>query len=187
MTEKYKVYEYVFPNEMIYIGMTKLSLSQRRDCGYQHNLKLKTAIKQAGWINIKKIILEDGLSKEEACQKEIEWIAKLKADNPSIGFNISKGGTATYAGLKHTQDFKQHLSSLLKGRVISETTLQRMKEARKKQSKPVKMLALDGKEIKQFKSLGDAATAINGYKSNISRACENGKPYKNYLWVFERR
>lgn len=33
-----------------------------------------------------------------------------------------------------------------------------------------------------FESLGDAAEAVGGYKSNISRACEEKKIYKGFAW-----
>ena len=45
----YKVYQYCFPDGMLYIGMTKNSIEVRRDQGYQHNPRLRQALRDAGW------------------------------------------------------------------------------------------------------------------------------------------
>ena len=178
----YKVYEYIFPNGMIYVGITKNTIQNRRDCGYQHNERLTKAHRLYGWKNVTTIILEDKLSKEAACEREIEYIKKLKADNPNVGFNVSKGGMSTYAGLKHTEEFKRYLSEKYKGRVFSESSLEKMRAAHKKERKPVIRCSLDGTEIVDFESLGEAASSVGGDRSNITRACISGKPYRGYLW-----
>lgn len=54
----YKIYKYTFPNGKIYIGMTKNSIQYRKDCGYQHNIQLRDAIRNFGWKNISVEILE---------------------------------------------------------------------------------------------------------------------------------
>ena len=88
----YKIYMYSFPNGMVYIGMTKHTVQYRKDCGYQHNLKLKQAIKKYGWKDIGTTILADNLSKDEAYESEMYYINKYNADNPEKGYNISHGG-----------------------------------------------------------------------------------------------
>ena len=53
------------------------------------------AIKKYGWENFVGEILLDGLTYEEACQKEIELIAKYKSNNSQYGYNISSGGAGS--------------------------------------------------------------------------------------------
>lgn len=182
----YKVYQYIFPDGMIYIGMTSKSLQWRRDCGYGHNPRLREHVKKYGWKSVKTIILADDLTKGEACAKEIEYISKLDANNPEKGFNVSKGGIATYEGLKHTEEYKQKMSDMNKGKTFSPATMERLKVAHKGERKPVIQYGLAGDEIARFESLGEAAKAVNGYKSNISRACANNRPYKDCLWAFRK-
>lgn len=183
----YKIYEYVFPNGKIYVGMTRQTLGNRRDCGYNHNPKLKEAIRLAGWRNINKVILADNLSREEACAEEMRFIKELCATDPNKGFNISHGGASTFAGLKHTDEYKKRMSDLQRGKVFSAETRRRLKEARARQRKPVRMYLENGNEEKVFDSLHDAAKEVLGYPTNIRRACESGKAYKGYLWAIERR
>lgn len=181
----YCVYKYVFPNGMIYVGMTKNTIQKRRDNGYQHNIRLRNAVKMFGWKNVQTTILASGLSKEKACKKEIEFIRELNANDPNVGYNISMGGTSTYAGLKHTKEYKRHMSDLHKGRVFSKETLMRMKDAHKAERIPVIMCSLSGKELTRYESLRSAASDVDGYASNISRSCKSGRAYKGYLWKKE--
>ena len=54
--------------------------------------KMYNAIKKYGWENIKHKILFEGLTKEEAEQKEIELIKQYNLTNDKYGYNIEKGG-----------------------------------------------------------------------------------------------
>ena len=112
MNDLYKIYLYKFPDGKVYIGMTKNDLATRRDQGYQHNKPLQEEMRKTGWGNIKTLILEDGLTKESACEREKFYISKFDSTNPKKGFNISKGGKATFKGLHHSKSHRQHLSEL---------------------------------------------------------------------------
>lgn len=37
---------------------------------------------------------------------------------------------------------------------------------------------------KKYESLTEAAEDVNGHKSNISRACADGRQYKGFTWRF---
>lgn len=50
------------------------------------------AILKYGWDNFNHIILEEGLSLENANAKEIEYIKQFNSTNPQFGYNISEGG-----------------------------------------------------------------------------------------------
>lgn len=105
----YKVYMHLFPNNKVYIGITKQKLTRRWDNGkgYKNNQYMTNAIMKYGWDNIKHLILYDNLTKEEAEQKEIELIKIYKSNNKKYGYNILNGGNVSN-GL--TQDVLKKLS-----------------------------------------------------------------------------
>ena len=181
----YKIYQYLFPSGKIYIGMTKNSIATRRDQGYQHNKPLQIAIKETGFSNIVVDILEDGLSQNEAFEMEKYYISKFQSNNPQKGFNISKGGKCTFEGLHHTSKHKQHMRELYQGRVFTEEHLTHLREGHKTEQRSVIGIMPNGDQI-QFDGLRDAAESVGGYRSNISRACKNGKPYKGVVWLFTK-
>lgn len=180
---KYKVYVYEFPNGKRYVGMTKLSIQKRKDCGYQHNKPLTDAIKFYGWGRVKKTVVKSGLSRDEAGEIEKAVIHRLDTANPDNGYNVSFGGIKTFEGLHHTEEHKDYMRKKLKGREFAETHLEHLRKAHAKERKVVK--SVDPKDLseKYYDSLGAAANAVGGYKSNISRACEiSGKLYKGLYW-----
>lgn len=81
-------------NNKVYIGITKQSLSRRfrHGEGYIHCPHFYAAIQKYGWENFETSIILTELSKDEAKNKEIEYIAKYKSNNSQYGYNISKGG-----------------------------------------------------------------------------------------------
>ena len=185
MSDSYKIYQYVFPDGKTYIGMTKNTVKERRDQGYQHNKPLKNALREFGWKRIKLIILASGLSKEDACEAEKKYIIEYKSNDPNCGYNISGGGKSTFAGLKHSGAYRKHMSDLYKGRKFSNETLLAMKTAHKNERKAVIQYDLAKNKQFEFESLSDAAESVGGYKSNISRACREKKIYKQSLWAFK--
>lgn len=186
--KKYKVYMYTFPNGRVYIGMTKNSVQERRDCGYQHNANLKKAIKEYGWRQMAVDILAECETEQEAFNAEQSMIALHHATDPAFGYNISAGGKSTYKGLKHTQEYRDRMSRLYKGKQFSPETLARMKESHEKERKPVFQLSPNGEKLGRFESLIAAADAVGGYATNISRACQSeGHLYKGFCWAFDNR
>lgn len=184
--KNYKVYMYTFPNGMIYIGMTHHTIQYRRDCGYQHNARLKSAVCEYGWSNVITDVLSDGLSYENACEAEQKFISEYNATDPSVGYNISKGGRCTYKGLKHSEEYKENMRKRQTGKVFSEKTKEKMRKSQKKYSVGVVMFSLDGNIQMHFESQHEAARHVGGHATNISRACKNGTIYKDYKWIFER-
>ena len=183
-SNSYKVYKYTFPDGVTYVGVTKGSIQNRRDCGYQHNQRLKDEISRFGWKSVKTEILEDALQMDIAFQKEQEYIAIEKERNPDKNVNISPGGKSTFKGLRHTEEYKSHMSELYKGRQYADETIHKMRQSHAKERKPVAMCNENNDPIRFYESLGDAAADICGHKTNISRACNSGKMYKGMLWMF---
>lgn len=93
----YSVYKHTFPNEKVYIGITSMKPEKRWNYGhgYDRNQPLmKNAIQKYGWDNIFHEILFDGLTKEEAEQKEIELIEFYNSSNRKFGYNVQLGGNS---------------------------------------------------------------------------------------------
>ena len=95
----YTVYLHIFPHEpslKFYVGLTGFDPKKRwgkNGIGYKHHQKLMwNAIQKYGWDNIKHEILFTSKIKEEAEEKEIEYISYYKSDNYEFGYNIKHGG-----------------------------------------------------------------------------------------------
>ena len=121
------MYRHVCPNGKIYVGITSMIPTYRwaNGNGYSDNKHFYNAILKYGWDNIKHEILYSGLTKEEACQKEIELIAEYKSNNPDFGYNKSLGGDVP------SEEMKQQLRELNLGKHHSEETRKKMSESRK--------------------------------------------------------
>ena len=92
--EMFCVYKHTFPNGKVYIGITSQKPEYRWDNGngYKTQKHFYNAIKKFGWDNIKHEILYSGLTKEEACNKEVELIELYKSNNQEYGYNKAFGG-----------------------------------------------------------------------------------------------
>lgn len=111
------VYKYTAKhNGLIYIGITSKTLKTRWKQGYKGNPRLHNAIKKYGEDGFTKEILFENLSKEEACQKEIEAIAYYDSTNPEKGYNISLGGEAPMWNRHHSKETRKLFSETRKGK-----------------------------------------------------------------------
>ena len=210
----YKIYKYTFPNGKVYIGMTKNPLKDRFNCGYKHNELLETAIKEYGWNGFEHDIIADNLTKEQAEELEIKYIKEYDATNHEKGYNISYGGSSTYKGLKHTEEYKRRLSQINKGRTVSIETRRKLSvankgklvgelnpnykrpkreeeilkqyESHRHEMKKVSQYSLDGQKIATFDSVHQASK-YSGVARNQIRLCAIGqtKHPKKYMWKYE--
>lgn len=126
----YYVYRHVCPNGKIYVGITSMVPTYRwaNGNGYSENNHFYNAILKYGWDNIKHEILYSGLTKEEACQKEIELIAEYKSNQREFGYNISLGGDVP------SEETKRRLREINLGKHHSEETRKKMSESRRGKS-----------------------------------------------------
>lgn len=129
--DTYKVYKLASPSGKIYIGITKQPISKRfmNGRGYKSCPAMNNAIQKYGWENIKHEILFDGLSKEQAEQKEIELIAFYKSNQKEYGYNIENGGNAPGT---HSEETKRKISAGNKGRIVSKESIEKFKETMRK-------------------------------------------------------
>lgn len=97
---KYCVYIHTFPNGKKYVGLTgrKPHLRWRKGKGYEEGRHpaMYNAIQKYGWENVTSEIVRDKLTKEEACNLEIELITKFKTNikeyGKGFGYNMDSGG-----------------------------------------------------------------------------------------------
>lgn len=146
-------------NGKVYIGITMQNPPAARwgskGCNYKSSPHFYAAIQKYGWDNFEHIILFQNLTKEEACLKEQELIAKYNAMNREYGYNSTSGGEV-YAinketrqkisqsmignqnGLGHpcSEEKKKKISEAQKGRSFTEEHKQKLSEAAKKRHTP---------------------------------------------------
>lgn len=128
---KYCVYRHTSPEGKVYIGITGRDPIKRwaHGRGYKLNKHFSRAITKYGWDSFTHEILFSGLTKNEACEKEIEMIVYHKSNNPKFGYNLSSGGESPTAGCHHSDKTKNAMSEKAKGRRFSDETRQKLREA----------------------------------------------------------
>ena len=118
-------------NGKVYIGQTKFNNNPELRWGSNgkgyHGSNFGYAIKKYGWDNFEHIVLAKDLSKEQANDLEIYYIAKFDSTNYSKGYNISAGGDGASYNMNDTT--KQKISNTLKGRKLSEEHKQKIRES----------------------------------------------------------
>lgn len=174
----YTVYKHTSPKGKVYIGITKQKpvIRWNSGFGYVHNEYFFRAIKKYGWDNFKHEILFEGLTKEQAEQKEIELIKRFNSTNREFGYNIKAGGDTCEA----SEETKRKMSIALKGKSKG-----RFVGSKSVRAKEIKMYSLEGEYIKTFGSSTDAEreTGID-YASIIKCCCKKRKSAGGYLWSY---
>lgn len=85
----YLIYKHTDPNGKIYFGITQNHPQTRwnEGAGYEKQSKFYRAIQKYGWINFKHEIIEAGLSREKAEERENELIIQYKTYDTKYGYN----------------------------------------------------------------------------------------------------
>ena len=118
MSDRYIVYKHTSPSNKSYIGITSQKSERRwrkNGYGYKYHTYFWNAIQKYGWDNFKHEILFEGLTKEEAEQKEIELIAYYNSNDENYGYNLSIGGESGSKGYKYTEEQRKRMSENRKG------------------------------------------------------------------------
>ena len=161
----YTVYKHIFPDNKVYIGMTRQKPWRRwkgTGSGYMDQPQVWDAIKQFGWENVEHEIIATNLNREEAECLERSQIALYKSNNVEYGYNLDNGGqgvgrvaqntkdkiSAINTGRVPTDEQRLHMSVAQTGRHHSEETKRKIsesnkgktisQEARRKQSETMK-------------------------------------------------
>ena len=102
----YSVYIHYFPNEKVYIGITRRAVERRwnNGKGYEEQPLMDRAIKKYGWSNIEHEVFASNLTKEEALHMEALLIDAFKSTNRSYGYNIVTYGTASNWSLQEAKE-----------------------------------------------------------------------------------
>lgn len=121
MGNKYCVYMHTSPSGKVYIGITSQNPERRWRSGRgyfprggKENSHFANAIQKYGWDNFKHQILYDGISKEEACEKEIQLIKEHKAQDPQYGYNELSGGNLSLSNCSKAVKEKMRNSAIKK-------------------------------------------------------------------------
>lgn len=97
-SSSYCVYKHTPPPGKVYIGITKQKPSRRWRNGEGYKppdgkvTPFYSAVQKYGWENIKHEIVANGLTKEQACDMEIELIKTCMARDRNHGYNVLTGG-----------------------------------------------------------------------------------------------
>lgn len=197
----YCVYIHIFPNNKVYVGLTKQEPYARwghDGIGYKDQ-PVYEAITEFSWNNIKHLIIKERLSATEAQELEKELIQKY--NSIENGYNVSSGGQAgSFSWVKIP--YKGELYSpeeLLQFSTVKDLTTHDIttrlshgwkiediltKEKNRKNIKfEYKGNLYSAKELLQFSSVenltaGDLLNRINSYHWDIERALSQPKNVK---------
>lgn len=156
-------------NGKMYIGITGCSdprLRWGKGAHYKQCSRFYAAIKKYGWDGFEHRILDDGLSKEEASEKERRYVSFYETDKPDKGYNIQPGGY--HSGGMSPEGFERfRAASMLAIR------------------KPIAAFDLSGKRLGNFASITDAANFFGISDSGIEAALnQENKTCKKKLFRF---
>ena len=114
---KYCVYCHTSPSGKRYIGITCQRPTHRwnNGNGYRKSPHFYKAIQKYGWENIQHEIFFENMSRDEACEKEVELIRKYKTNNPKYGYNLSVGGESGFVGCSWSEERRRSASAKMTG------------------------------------------------------------------------
>lgn len=199
--DSWTIYRHTSPSKKVYIGITSRNPVKRwsNGLGYKKSQAFRCAVDKYGWNNIKHEVLFSNLSENKAKQLEIGLIRHYK--NLGISYNTSDGGDG-YLGYKPSEETRRRWSDKRKGRIITQEWRNRISEStkgkifrkdiiekgveasKKVTSVPVLQYSLDGKFIKEWPSMREAARAC-GISSprDIKRCCTGERKSRaGFIW-----
>lgn len=180
---EYCVYKHTCPNGKVYIGKTcrkpeyRWGSNGERYCTSPH---FWNAIQKYGWDNIVHEILFDGLTEEEANQKEIETIAKYNSNNREFGYNITAGGDGS-SGTSHSEEWKQKHREFMSGennpfygKHHSDEMKKHWSEIKKgKSGRPVLKIDKEtGSILKRYNNMQIASEETGIDRGSINKCCQ---------------
>lgn len=203
---KWKVYCYTGKNNKKYIGITSFSLSQRAGKNGEKYMRddfaFGKAIKKYGFSFFTSEILEDGLTHEQACEKEKYYIQLF--NTYKNGYNCTLGGDGKVKFekeeiLKLWEQGKNH-KEIEKEIGCKNITIQRVlcsyeidgmerikKSAGKYHMQEVHKYDLQGNYIESYSSYSEAGRANNVPHINIIKCIQNKRQTcGGFQWSIEK-
>ena len=179
----YVVYMHKVPNSKVYIGITGQKPRARWNSGwgYASNKPFFADIVYYGWRNIEHIILEEGLTRDEACEIEKELIAKYDATNPKVGYNKCKAASGDNSGIIFTKEMRRKLSIAHKGRNIGKFV-----EGKSARARRIDQYTTNGVYVKTWESTTQIRNQLGIPYTSIVKCC-TGVYHSagDYLWCYE--
>ena len=177
---------FIFPSNKVYVGLTKQSVKDRWRNGnaYSHSVFVNNAIKKYGWENVKKVVLYDGLTREQAMQKEIELIEWFDSTNREFGYNLSTGGESK-SGVPMSKEAKDYLRWLRLGTTLSEETKRKIGEQELGANNPMARKVICLETMKVYNTLTQAKKETGATK--ITDCCRHNKKHRSsggYHWEY---
>ena len=128
MENNYTVYKFIFPNQKVYIGITRQDTARRwkNGKGYERYTIVRRAIDLYGWDNIKKEHIYTNLTKQDAERIEINLIALYKSNDIDYGYNILPGGNLSRKNVEVRKETREKLSKAGMGHSVSDETKRRI-------------------------------------------------------------
>lgn len=168
----YVVYRHVSPSGKSYVGITSQKPEYRWSNGknYRNSYRFNAAIKKYGWDAFDHYILESGLTKLEAIEREKYYIRLFESDNPHKGYNVSPGG-----GLL-SQEALDSSRQKLKEKVGENSV----------RGKKIYKISPDGKTIvSEFPTARMAASAEKFSINRIATICRGKNKFAHgYFWCY---
>lgn len=170
MEDRYTLYKHTnLINGKMYFGLTKNTIEERakkngsayKQCTYFYN-----AIQKYGWDNFSHEVVAELLPKDQASFYERTMIKYYRTNEREFGYNIQPGGL--HAGGMSPEGFERFISASM--------------EANKK---AVVSFSREGKRLKEFPSITEAALFYGVSDSGIEAALSQGnKTCKGMLFRF---
>ena len=180
LERNYKLYVHIAPNGKKYYGITGTKPKYRwnNGKGYDKNKHFASAIKKYGWNNIRHIVLQEGLDKEEAEELEQYMIQWYNTTNHEYGYNVSLGGETgpglygenhpSY-GKTFSEEHKRKMSEAKRGRKRSEEEIKTFSGANNAHS--IKVICITTGKIFDSLTQGSEYYNIKG-KGSVSKCCK---------------
>lgn len=167
LNNHYLVYRHTAPNGKVYIGITGFDPQYRwlnNGRGYKTQTTFFNAIIKYGWINFKHDILFEGLTEEEALDKEEELIQQYKSYDRRYGYNVS------LRGAKYGDTANKEINRRTRGLKNIPSVPKHPQMGRQVDKKD-----MSGNVICSFKSVREAATVL---QENVESLRTRLKKYK---------
>lgn len=196
--KKYQIYLLIcLITNMGYVGQTCRDVRIRcRRANYHFGTKIRQALDDYGPDNFVCIILEDGLSKKEADEREQYWISFLHTTE--YGYNTSSGGASGANGAHwkyphaFTDEHLQKLRDAKLGKVATDETREKLSKKFKGREntwlrKPVLRYSKDGVFIARYESISEASEKTGINEASIGSCCKKRPHYNTaggFIWRY---
>lgn len=158
----WSLYKHTSPSGKVYIGITK-NINERWGCQgkkYKGSNRIWYAIQKYGWDNFKHEIIMDGLTREEASEREKEYIAMYNSTDERFGYNLTSGG---FDGVPCQESIEKTRAALL-GHSVPTYIREAISNAQS-----IEIICLETHEV--FKSAREAEKKTGICSSSIGKVC----------------